>query len=167
MFKQMPESVKVFARRLGIGQWSLIGPGFEKEVVSFREQSTRRLGPYCGRNVAGIRRKRTSYLSVQRLHCPEVFSRAKDVENCLYISPLIKIQVIQFIALFFLSISSVSAEQWQPYARNLRDHQDGSGEPEVLIGQSIVLGEIKAEVPLQNEDSMNDQTYMAAVHSTS
>ena len=36
-------------------------------------------------------------------------------------------------------------------------HQDGSGEPEILTGQSIVLGEIKAEVPLQNEDSMNDQ----------
>ena len=27
------------------------------------------------------------------------------------------------------------------------------------MGQSIVLGEIKAEVPLQNEDSMNDQTF--------
>ena len=37
------------------------------------------------------------------------------------------------------------------------NHQDGSGEPEILMGQSIVLGEIKAEVPLQNEDSMNDQ----------
>ena len=31
------------------------------------------------------------------------------------------------------------------------NHQDGSGEPEILMGQSIVLGEIKAEVPLQNE----------------
>ena len=37
-------------------------------------------------------------------------------------------------------------------------HQYGSGEPEILMGQSIVLSEIKAEVPLQNEDSMNDQT---------
>ena len=36
-------------------------------------------------------------------------------------------------------------------------HQDGSGEPEILMGQSIVFGEIKAEVPLQNEDSMNDK----------
>ena len=36
-------------------------------------------------------------------------------------------------------------------------HQDGSGEPEILMGQSIVLGEIMAEVPLQNENSMNDQ----------
>ena len=31
-------------------------------------------------------------------------------------------------------------------------HQDGSGEPDVLMGQSIVPSEIKAEVPLQNDD---------------
>ena len=31
-------------------------------------------------------------------------------------------------------------------------HQDRSGEPDVLMGQSIVLSEIKTEVPLQNED---------------
>ena len=31
-------------------------------------------------------------------------------------------------------------------------HQDRSGQPDVLIGQSIVLSEIKAEVPLENDD---------------
>ena len=36
-------------------------------------------------------------------------------------------------------------------------HQDGSGEPEILMGQSIVLGEVKAEDLLQNENPMNDQ----------
>ena len=36
-------------------------------------------------------------------------------------------------------------------------HQDGSGEPEILMGQSIVLGEIKAEVPLQNENPSHHQ----------
>ena len=36
-------------------------------------------------------------------------------------------------------------------------HQDGLGEPEILIGQSIVLGEIKAEVLLQNENPLNHQ----------
>ena len=36
-------------------------------------------------------------------------------------------------------------------------HQDRSGEPEILMGQSIVLGEIKAEVPLQNENPLNHQ----------
>ena len=50
-------------------------------------------------------------------------------------------------------------------------HQDGSGEPDVLMGQSIVLGEIKAEIPLQNENSSNHQTlwqqYMERIESLS
>ena len=35
-------------------------------------------------------------------------------------------------------------------------HQDGSGQPDVLMG-SIVLSEIKAEVLLQNEDPSHHQ----------
>ena len=30
-------------------------------------------------------------------------------------------------------------------------HQDRSGQPDVLMGQSIVLSEIKVEVPLEND----------------
>ena len=30
-------------------------------------------------------------------------------------------------------------------------HRDRSGQPDVLMGQSIVLSEIKAEVPLEND----------------
>ena len=37
------------------------------------------------------------------------------------------------------------------------DHQDRTGELLILMGQSIVLGEIKAEVPSQNENSLNRQ----------
>ena len=40
---------------------------------------------------------------------------------------LIKIQLIQFIALFFLSISSVSTEQWQLYAMNMKATQTARG----------------------------------------
>ena len=51
------------------------------------------------------------------------------------------------------------------------DHQEGSGEPEILMGQSIVLGEVKAETPLQNENPMNDpiiwQQYIQQVESLS
>ena len=36
-------------------------------------------------------------------------------------------------------------------------HQDRSREPVILMGQSIVLGEVKAETPLHDEDPMNDQ----------
>ena len=50
-------------------------------------------------------------------------------------------------------------------------HQDESGEPDVFMGQSIVLGEIKAEIPLQNENSSNHQIlwqqYMERIESLS
>ena len=37
------------------------------------------------------------------------------------------------------------------------DHQERTGEPVILVGQSIVLGEVKAETPLHDEGAMNDQ----------
>ena len=48
-------------------------------------------------------------------------------------------------------------EQWRLYVKNLRIIKMDRGEPEILMGQSIVLGEIKAEVPLQNENPLNHQ----------
>ena len=53
----------------------------------------------------------------------------------------------------------MSTAQWQLFCEEFESHQDGSGEPEILMGQSIVLGEIKAEVPLQNENSLNHQIF--------
>ena len=49
------------------------------------------------------------------------------------------------------------ANQLSPYGavanmcEEFEFHQDRSGQPDVLMGQSIVLSEIKAEIPLQNE----------------
>ena len=37
------------------------------------------------------------------------------------------------------------------------NHQDRTGEPVILMGQSIVLGEVKAEAPLHDENPLNDQ----------
>ena len=36
-------------------------------------------------------------------------------------------------------------------------HQDSTGQPVILVGQSIVLGEIKAEVPVHDEEPRDDQ----------
>ena len=55
--------------------------------------------------------------------------------------------------------------------KKFETHQDGSGKPDVLMGQSIVLGEIKAEIPLQNENFSNHQIlwqlYMERIESLS
>ena len=37
------------------------------------------------------------------------------------------------------------------------DHQDRTGQPVILVGQSIVLGEVKAETLVHDEDPRNDQ----------
>ena len=37
------------------------------------------------------------------------------------------------------------------------DHQDRTGQPVILVGQSIVLDEVKAETPVHDEDPRNDQ----------
>ena len=58
----------------------------------------------------------------------------------------------------------MSTKQWQLYVEEFESHQDGSGELEILMGQSIVLGEIKAEVPLQNEKLFESSNSMATVH---
>ena len=54
--------VKTFAGRFGIGQWSFIGPGSEKKWYPSENSPQGALGPYCGRDVATIRRKWTSYI---------------------------------------------------------------------------------------------------------
>ena len=83
--------------------------------------------------------------------------RAKGEENCLYTSLQIKTQLTQFIALFFLSISFSVYGAMAAICEEFEGHQDRSGEPEILMGQSIVLGEVKAEAPLHDENPMNYQ----------
>ena len=92
---------------------------FWKEVVFFREQSTRSLGQHCGANVAGICRKWTSYFPCNDSSVQE-FSQEQRFENCQYISLQMETQLIRFFALKILSFSSVSTEQWQLYVQNLR-----------------------------------------------
>ena len=111
------ESLELLARRFGIWQWSFICPGSEKKWYS-SENSPQ--GAWDNIAEQMLLEFAESGHSEQRVLCPGVFSSAKGVENCLYTSLQIKKQLIQFIALFFLSISSVSTEQWQLYAKNLK-----------------------------------------------
>ena len=83
--------------------------------------------------------------------------KAKEKGRCPYTSVLIKIQLIQFIALFLsvnqLSVYGAVAAICDEY----ESHQDSTGQPVILVGQSIVLGEIKAEVPVHDEEPRDDQ----------
>ena len=94
---------------------------------------------------------------MQQLHCPGVISKAKDTE---------KVSIhftadYSTIETFFRII--VSANQLSLYGavanmcEEFEFHQDRSVQPDVLMLQSIVLSEIKAEVPLHNENPSHHQ----------
>ena len=50
------------------------------------------------------------------------------------------------------------------FCEEFENHQDGSGEPEILMGQSIVLGEIMAEFP--ERKPFESSNSVATVHRT-
>ena len=148
--------VKVLARKFGVGQWSLIGPGSEKKwysaenspqgawdhiaeemLLEFAESGhpTFRATTPLSRGI--LKNKGHGKLSIH-------FAADQDTLETIF---RIIISVSQ------LSIYGAVAAMCEEF----ENHQDGSGEPEILIGQSIVFGEIKAEVPLQNENPLNHQ----------
>ena len=132
------ESVKVLARRFGIGQWSFIGPGSEKKWYSTEEKSPQGAWDHIADKM--LVEFAESGCPVFRATTPlsREVSKAKDTENCRYI-------IIAFANQ--LSLYGAVANMCEEF----EFHQDRSGQPDVLMGQSIVLSEIKAEVPLQNE----------------
>ena len=167
---QMPEWSKYLQRNLVLDDGHLLDQVLKRSGIlprtlhkEFRITSRTR----CCRNS----QKADIIFSVQRLFCPCVSSKATDMEHCQYTSLQIIRQLKLFFAFSFLSISSAFTEQLQTYVRNSRAYQDRSGEPDLVMVQSIVLGEIKAETPLQNENYSKHQIlwqqYMEQIESFS
>ena len=148
--------VKTFAGRFGIGQWSFIGPGSEKKwypsenspqgawdniademLLEFAESGHPIFRATTPLSRGTLKSKGRGKLSFH-------FAADQDTIDTIY---RIILSVNQ------LSIYGAVATICEEF----ESHQDGSGEPDVLMGQSIVIGEIKAEVLLQNENPMNHQ----------
>ena len=107
------------------------------------------MGSYRGRNAAGIRRKRTSYFPCNN----SIVQGYAQKQRTWKLS-------VHFIADYPTNETIfriiVSANQLSLYGavanicEEFESHQDRLGQLDVLIGQSIVLSEIKAEVLLEN-----------------
>ena len=163
MFKNA-ESVKVLARRFGIGQWSFIGPGSENKVYSFENSPQGAWDNIAEQILLEFAESGHPIFPCNDSIVQGCSQKQRARKNCLYTSLQIKTQLIQFIALFFLSISSVSTEQWQLIAKNFEDHQDRTGELVILMGQSIVLGQSQGRSSFAKRKSHERSNYLAAVH---
>ena len=148
--------VKVLARKFGVGQWSFIGPGSEKKWYSGKRIVTRSLGSYRGRNAAGICRKRTSYFrATTPLSRGQLKSKGRGKLSIHFTADQDTVDTIYRIILSVNQLSVYGAVA--AICEEFEDHQDRTGQLVILMGQSVVLGEVKAETPLQNESPMNDQ----------
>ena len=136
--------VSVLTKRFGIGQWSFFVPGFGKKWSSLKKNSPQGFWDHIEDKMLLI------LFSVQRLHCPCVSSKAKDTENCQYIL----LRLIQRLRLLRMIVSANQLSLYgavENMCEEFETHQVRSGQLDVLVGQSVVLSENKAEVPLEND----------------
>ena len=148
--------VKTFAGRFGIGQWSFIGPGSEKKwypsenspqgawdhiaeemLLEFAESGHPIFRATTPLSRGQLKSKGRGKLSIH-------FTADRDTVDTIY---RIILSVNQ------LSVYGAVAATCEEF----EDHQDGTGQLVILVGQSIVLGEVKAETPVHDEDPRNDQ----------
>ena len=148
--------VKTFAGRFGIGQWSFIGPGSEKKwylsenspqgawdhiaedmLLEFAESGHPIFRATTPLSRGHLKSKGRGKLSIH-------FTADQDTADTIYRIILSVNQVSVYGAV------AATCEEFE-------DHQDRNGQPLILVGQSIVLGEVKAETPVHDEDPRNDQ----------
>ena len=144
--------VSLYARKFGTGQWSFIGPCSEKKWYSMKEDSPQGIWDKLAEKLL---------LEFAESGCP-IF-RAK--------SPLSRGQLkrkghrklsIHFAAvqetietIFRITVSANQLSLYGAVAEMCEEYEtfhDRSGRPDKVMGQSIVLSEIKTEVPLENDD---------------
>ena len=76
--------VSILAKKFGIGQWSFIGPGSEKSGILWKRIVHKEFGMISRKRCCWNSPKANVQSSVLRLHCPEVNSEAKNMDNCRF-----------------------------------------------------------------------------------
>ena len=121
--------VKTFAKRFGIGQWSFIGPGSEKKWYPSENNPQGEWDRIAEDMLLEFAKSgHPIFRATTPLSRGKLKSKGKGKVS-IRLQVLNQKQLIQSIALFFLSISSVFTGQWQQYAKNLWANQITRGNP--------------------------------------
>ena len=148
--------VKILARRFGVGQWSFIGPGSEKKWYSAENRPQGAWDNIAEEMLLEFAESgHPTFRATTPLSRGQLKSKGHGKLSIHFAADGDTIDTIFRIIISVNQLSVYGAVA--AICEEFESHQDGSGEPEVLMGQSIVLGEIKAEVPLQNENPLNHQ----------
>ena len=150
------ETVKVLARRFGIGQWSFIGPGSEKKWYSFENNPQGAWDDIAEQMLLEFAESgHLTFRATTPLSRGILKSKGRGKLSIHFAADVDTIDKIYRIILSVNQLSVYGAVA--AVCEEFESHQDRSGELEILMGQSIVLGEVKAEALLQNENPMNDR----------
>ena len=150
------EIVKVLARRFGIGQWSFIGPGSEKKRYSSENSPQEAWDNIAEQMLLEIAESgHPTFRATTPLSRGILKSNGRGKLSIHFAADGDTTETIYRIILSVNQLSVYGAVA--AVCEEFEGHQDRSGEPEILMCQTIVLGEVKAEAPLHNENPMNDQ----------
>ena len=148
--------VKTYAGRFGIGQWSFIGPGSEKKWYP-SENSPQGVWDHVAEEMLLLFAEsgHPIFRSTTPLSRGKLKSKGKGKVSIHLTADQDTVDTIYRIILSVnqLSIYGAVAAICDEY----ESHQDSTGQPVILVGQSIVLGEVKAEVLVHDEDPRDDQ----------
>ena len=146
------EVVSIFARKFGIGQWSFIGPGSEKKWYAMEENSPQGIWDHIAEKML---------VEFAESGCP-IFRATTPLSRCKLKSKghgklslhfavdQETIETIFRIIAFANQLSLYGAVAIM--CEECESLHERTGQLDVLMGQSIVLSEIKTEVPLENDD---------------
>ena len=147
--------VKVLARKFGVGQWSFIGPGSEKKW--YTENNPQGAWDHIADEMLleFAESGHPTFRATTPLSRGILKSKGHGKLSMHFTADYPTIETIFRIIISANQLSIYGAVA--TICEEFETHQDGSGEPDVLMGQSIVLGEMKAEIPLQYENPSHHQ----------
>ena len=148
--------VKTFAGRFGIGQWSFIGPGSEKKWYP-SENSPQGAWDHIAEEMLleFAESGHPIFRATTPLSRGQLKSKGRGKLSIHFTADQDTVDTIYRIILSVNQLSVYGAVA--AICEEVEDHQDRTGQPVILVGQSIVFGEVKAETLVHDEDPMNDQ----------
>ena len=150
------EVVKVLARRFGIGQWSFIGPSSEKKWYSSENSPQGAWDDIAEQMLLEFAESgHPTFRATTPLSRSILKSKGRGKLSIHFAADVDTIDTIYRIILSVNQLSVYGAVA--AICDEFVGQPDNTADPKILMGQSIVLGKVKAEAPLQNENPMNDQ----------
>ena len=147
----MPKSSPYLQKKFGIGQWSFIGPGSEKKWYSMEENSPQGIWDHIAEKM--LLEFAESGCPIFRATTPlptgKLKSKGHGKLSIHFAADQETIETIFRIIVFANQLSLYGAVA--NMCEEFESLHDRSGQPDMVMGQSIVLSEIEAEVLLEND----------------